>query len=117
MRRLEMELNGYEEYNEDIILCGANSYEQKYYLNPDFENLPPQVQDELRIMCVLFVHDVGGILILRFNGEGELLFDVSSKEGDPMFDEIGSGLLIRKVSREKDELLRSLELFYETFVA
>ena len=27
-------------YEEKIVLCGANSYERKYYLNPDFEALP-----------------------------------------------------------------------------
>ena len=27
-------------YQERVVLCGANSYEEKYYLNPDFEQLP-----------------------------------------------------------------------------
>lgn len=26
-----------------IVLCGANSYEQKYYFNPDFKMLPKSV--------------------------------------------------------------------------
>ena len=46
-------------YDEKIVLCGANSYEEKYYLNPDFDQLPDSVKDELKIMCVLYVHDVG----------------------------------------------------------
>ena len=33
---------------------------KKYYLNPDFEQLPDDVKNELKIMCVLYVHDVGG---------------------------------------------------------
>lgn len=49
-------------YDEKVVLCGANSYEEKYYLNPDFEQLPDDVKNELKIMCVLYVHDVGGIL-------------------------------------------------------
>ena len=28
------------------ILCVSNSYEQKYYLNEDFESLPQQIKDE-----------------------------------------------------------------------
>ena len=36
-----------------MLLCGANSYEQKYYFNPDFNKLPQSVQDELHILCVL----------------------------------------------------------------
>ena len=45
-------------YDEKVVLCGANSYEEKYYLNPDFEQLPDDVKNELKIMCVLYVHDV-----------------------------------------------------------
>ena len=46
-------------YDGKVVLCGANSYEEKYYLNPDFEQLPDDVKNELKIMCVLYVHDVG----------------------------------------------------------
>ena len=51
-------------YQDKIVLCGANSYEEKFYMNPDFDNLPQHIKDELKIMCVLYVHDVGGILTL-----------------------------------------------------
>ena len=51
-------------YQDQVVLCGASAYEQKYYLNEDFKSLPSQVQDELKIMCVLFTEDVGGILTL-----------------------------------------------------
>ena len=77
-------------YQDKIVLCGANSYEEKFYMNPDFDNLPQHIKDELKIMCVLYVHDVGGILTLVFEENGELEFEVTSAEGDPMFDEIDS---------------------------
>ena len=48
-------------YQDQVVLCGASAYEQKYYLNEDFKSLPSQVQDELKIMCVLYVHDVGAV--------------------------------------------------------
>ena len=67
---------------ENIVLCGASSYEQKYYFNQDFKALPDHIKKELQIMCVLFT------------------------------DEIGSGLKIRQYQREKKELLESLELYY-----
>ena len=73
-------------YQDKIVLCGANSYEEKFYMNPDFDNLPQHIKDELKIMCVLYVHDVGGILTLVFEENGELEFEVTSAEGDPMFD-------------------------------
>ena len=36
---------------ENITLCGASWYEQKYYFNPAFDKLPKSVKDELQIMC------------------------------------------------------------------
>ena len=50
-----------ERKEETVVLCGANSYDEKYYLNPRFSNLPKQIQDELKVMCVLYTNDVGGI--------------------------------------------------------
>ena len=49
-------------YQDKVVLCGANAYEKKYYLNEDFKALPQQIQDELKIMCVLFTEDIGGVL-------------------------------------------------------
>lgn len=102
-------------YQEKVVLCGANSYEEKYYLNPDFEALPEGIQEELKILCVLYVNDVGGIITLVFDEDGELQFEVSSLDFDPMFDEIGSQLKIKQIQREKQDLLESLQLFYRVF--
>ena len=96
-------------------LCGANSYEEKYYLNPDFEQLPEAVRNELKIMCVLYVNDVGGILTLVYEESGELCFEVTSEEFDPMFDEIGSRLKIKQLQREKQDLLEALQMYYKVF--
>ena len=97
-------------YQDQVVLCGASAYEQKYYLNEDFKSLPSQVQDELKIMCVLYVHDVGGILTLVFEENGELCFEVTSDDFDPMFDDIGSQLKIKQLQRDKQDLLQALQL-------
>ena len=104
-------------YQDKIVLCGANSYGEKFYMNPDFDNLPQHIKDELKIMCVLYVHDVGGILTLVFEENGELEFEVTSAEGDPMFDEIGSRLKIKEIQTDekKQELLTQLQLYYKVF--
>ena len=107
-------------YQDKIVLCGANSYEEKFYMNPDFDNLPQHIKDELKIMCVLYVHDVGGILtlgIILINSKAELEFEVTSAEGDPMFDEIGSRLKIKEIQTDekKQELLTQLQLYYKVF--
>lgn len=101
---------------ENIVLCGSNYYEQKYYLNPDFDNLPDRVKDELKIMCVLFTEDIGGILTLEFEEDGTLEFKTICDEYDVLYDEIGCGLKIKQLQTEKRELLESLEMFYKVFV-
>ena len=97
------------------VLCGANSYEQKYYFNQAFSSLPQSVKDELHIMCVLYTEDVGGILTLEFDDSGTLEFKVTAPEEDYLFDEIGSVLKIKQYQEEKREMLESLELYYRTF--
>ena len=100
---------------ENTVLCGANSYEEKYFFNEQFAALPATIKDELKIMCVLFVNQVGGILLLEFALDGTLVFRVSSHEDDFFFDEIGSSLQIKELRRDKEELLASLEMFYRVF--
>lgn len=48
---------------------------------------------------------------------GELEFEVTSAEGDPMFDEIGSRLKIKEIQTDekKQELLTQLQLYYKVF--
>ena len=92
---------------ENTVLCCSNAYEKKFYLNQDFQALPQHIKDELKIMCVLYTEEIGGILTLEFS--------VRSEEGDFFFDEIGSVLRIKELQRDKRELLESLELFYKVF--
>lgn len=99
-----------------MVLCGANSYEEKYYLNEAFDRLPDSIKEELQILCVVYVEDVGGILTLEFDEEGQLDFVVRADEGDYLFDEIGSVLKIKQLRAEKQELLESLEVFYQAFI-
>lgn len=101
---------------ENITLCGASWYEQKYYFNPAFDKLPQSVKDELQIMCVEFTEDVGGVLTIEFEQDKKPHFTVRSMEGDPRFDEIGSELKIRKLQQEKGELMEKLSVFYRLIV-
>ena len=102
--------------DEEMVLCAASSYEQKYYLNPEFESLPEAVKQELQIMCVMYTEDIGGIILLEFMPDGRLQFKVEAEENDYLFDEIGSALKIKQYQSEKRELLESLELYYKVKV-
>ena len=65
--------------NDEIVLCAASAYEEKFYLNPEFNQLPESIQQELQIMCVLYTADVGGILMLVFDDAGNLELKVDHK--------------------------------------
>ena len=101
---------------ERIVLCGASAYEQKYYYNKIFDKIPKSIQDELRIMCVLFTEEVGGVITFVFEPDGSLSIETESAEDDFYYDEISSGLLVGKIRNSKQELLESLDLYYRVFV-
>ena len=98
-----------------VVLCAASAYTKKYYFNEDFSLLPQRIRDELQILCVMFTEDVGGIFTLFFDGDGRLQMRTEAAEADGNYDDIGSELKIRQMCRDKEELFRSLELFYQTF--
>lgn len=100
---------------KEVILCGSSAYTQKYYLNEAFEGLPESIKDELKIMCVLYTEDIGGVLTLIFDEEGNLNFRTVADEGDLLYDEIGSVLKIKQFQQTKRELLESLEMYYKVF--
>ena len=101
--------------DEEMVLCAASAYERKFYLNPEFNSLPEEVKQELQIMCVLYTADVGGILMVVYDENGNLELKVDHKEDDFTFDEIGSVLRIKQIRKEKQDLLASLEMYYRVF--
>lgn len=98
---------------ENIVLCASSAYERKFYINERFNNLPSAVKDELKIMCVLFTEDIGGILTMEFEPDGTLIFRTEADEGDLLYDDIGCDLKIKRLQSEKQELLSGLELYYK----
>lgn len=98
--------------SKEVVLCVSNAYQEKYYLNENFNGLPQTIRDELKIMCVLYTEDVGGILELVFDEDGNLDFRTSCKENDFFYDEIGSVLKIKQYRNERRELLESIETYY-----
>lgn len=103
-------------HEDRIVLCGANSYEKKYYLNEKFSKMPDSIKDELHIICVMFTEEVGGIITFEFESDGELEIVTSAGEEDFYYDEIGSGLLVKEIRKQRQELLESLSMFYRVFI-
>ena len=101
---------------ENLVLCGANSYVRKYYLNEKFSNLPEGIKQELQILCVTFTEEVGGILTLEYDKDGNLMLITVAEENDLLYDDIGSGLKVHQIQRERKELLEALEMYYKVFI-
>lgn len=99
-----------------IVLCGANAYEQKYYFNENFKGIPESVKEELHIICVLFTEEVGGIFTIVFEEDGSISLETDAYEEDILYDEISSGLLVREIRMQRQELLESLSLYYRIFI-
>ena len=101
---------------ERVVLCGANSYEQKYCFNKDFAMIPEEIQNEIHIISVLFTEDVGGIFTMVFDEDGKLQLETTIADGDYLYDDIAAELLIRKITKTKVDLFKSLEMFYRVFI-
>ncbi len=99
-----------------VVLCGANAYRQKYYLNPLFSGIPEAVKEELRIICVLFVQEVGGVFTMAFEPDGSLSLETDAEPDDMLYDEVSSGLLVGEIRRRRQELLESLRLYYRVMI-
>ena len=101
--------------SNEVVLCVSNAYQKKFYLNENFNGLPRSIRDELKIMCVIYTEDIGGVLELVYDEEGNLELRTSCEEGDFCYDEIGSVLKIKQLQNTKQELLEALELYFRVF--
>lgn len=99
--------------NEELVICGSNAYDQKYYFNPRYDKLPEAIKEELHIICVLFTEEVGGIFTIEFDEDGDINMRTESAPEDYLYDEVGSGLLVSKIRRSRQEFFESLSLFYK----
>lgn len=100
-----------------IVLCGANAYEQKYYFNEQqFGNIPESIKEQLHVICVLFTQEVGGVFTIAFEEDGNICLQTDADEEDITYDEVGAGLLIGEIRRNRQEMFEELQLFYRVFI-
>ncbi len=99
-----------------VVLCGANAYEQKYYFNPIFKEIPEAIKKELNIISVLFTQEAGGIFTIVFEEDGGISIETNADEEDITYDEITAGLLVSEVRRKRQDLFEALGLYYRIYV-
>ena len=113
----------YEVVNEDegiadgrMVLCAANSYDKKYYFNQKFANLPRSIQDDIHVISVLFTEDCGGIFMIAFDPDGEVVLVNRCEEEDITYDEVSAGLMIGQIRKNRAELLDCLSAYYRILI-
>ena len=99
-----------------IVLCGANAYEQKYYFNPLFRKIPESIREELRIICVLFTQEAGGVFTIEFEDDGEIFLRTECDEEDITWDSVSAGLLSGEIRRKREELFQAISLYYRALI-
>ena len=55
------------------------------------------------------------MLTLEFDEDGTLELHTTAREGDVMYDDIGSGLEVKRLRDEKRDLLEALEMYVKVF--
>ncbi len=99
------------------VLCASNAYVQKFYLNPEYDNLPKEVKEKLRVISVDYTEDIGGILLMQFNRQGKLVLESVTDGTDTLFDEAASDRKIKELSEKNQELFSKLEMYYTAMKA
>ena len=74
---------------ERKILAAANAEKQKYFLEPEFRELPESIQEEVRVICVLLAQKLNCTFLMGFDEAGELYFETVRREDDFDFDAQG----------------------------
>lgn len=99
-----------------IVLCGANAYEQKYWFNPLFGKIPESIREELRIICVLFTQEAGGIITVEFEDDGEIFLRTECDEEDITWDSVSAGLLSGEILRRRRDVFDAIRLYYRALI-
>ena len=94
------------------VLCGANSYIEKFFFNPRFQNLPEEVKESLQKIAVVFTEDIGGVFLMQFDEEGKLEIASIKEEDDYLYDAIGAELKRKQILKDYKDLFSKLEEYY-----
>ncbi len=96
------------------VIIASSSYEEKYYFNEEFKDLPEAVKEDLIKIAVSFVEEVGGTFNIGFDVEDnvEIYVEASADEEDILYDEIGSRLILGRIEKEYKEFFEALTKWY-----
>lgn len=100
---------------EKVVLAAASFEKEMYYLEKEFEELPQEIKNEIKIICVTLAHKLMCTFIMGFYSNGEVYFETVKNEGFYDFDDIGAELEIKEIQRKKADIIKALSLWYVVF--
>lgn len=96
---------------EKEIVISASPYNHKYYFEPKYNDIPNEIKEELIESIAAIAEKVNAIISLGFSKEGQIFIEQTAAE-NVFVDDIGADLEIKKLQKDKKELLKSLQLWY-----
>jgi hypothetical protein len=97
-----------------VVLCSASSYTQKFFINPDFTDLPKEILQNIKEICIILSAKTRGIFTVGFYEDGGVFLETQGDENEH-YDELGAKLEIKRLQAEEKELIKSLQLWYVVF--
>lgn len=92
------------------VLAAASHLNKKYFFEPEFGDLPPAVQKELRIAVTMLAEDLKCNTFLGFYQNGDVFVEAEAKENDILVP-----IALEDFKAKHHELLKSLRLWYISF--
>lgn len=99
-----------------MVLCAANNYEMKYFFNKHFDKLPESIKEDLKVICILFVQEVGGIFKIILEEDGDVTLETEANEEDVLYDDISAGVTIGEIRRTRQDMFQQISLYYRVFI-
>ena len=95
---------------KQIVVC-ASPHTHKYFFEPTFNDMPLAIKEEITEAIAAIAEKVSSVITLGFYEDGNLFIEQVNEDG-VFADEIGGELEIKKFQKEKEELLKSMRLWY-----
>lgn len=95
------------------IMAAASFDKQKYFLDPEYYDIPQGIKDEVQTICVYLAEKLMCTFTIGFHTEsGDVYFETVRSDEILDFDDIGAELEIKSLQKEKAELIKALKLWY-----
>ncbi len=109
MLKYIINLNDRMRYNmEKKIVMALNSADKKIFFEPQFDDMPSGLKEELKAGIIKLTDQVKGIIVVSFNENGNLIIE----HQDAFPDEINVDYVINEFLNSKTQLLKSLKIWY-----